>query len=668
MHWCNRLLALLAMVSILFAFSCAGSSQAPAGNPGGDSNAMQGLQGLPAIPQDIGPAERAVSAGEGSVSVLGKDYLDQFNGSVDGNALHLDAPAGDGEGHFAYGLYKIGGLAGKQAQSLFVECAPALEDRYFVGVADYTEGSWDWFGPCTLPEFEINLSESGHRFVTELGNFYFLVLCHDGSSATHFQSTLFYAEDAGSAPGRPTELVASDGTYPASVHVEWHAGAGAAHYEVWRRTDGTEGDFALIGTTESTSYDDSAVDALVHYIYKARSVNEFGSSDFSNQDAGWASGEGGGSDWCPFGLMATDGLYADKVRLEWNAGAGDGVWFHVFRHGPNTETWDNLGEVLVNNFNDTTAEPGVTYSYKVVKSAANHDDCASNIDTGFRSMDGGCNFSCWATDGSFTDKVVVEWDSVGQGVWYDVLRRVDGGGDFAIIGDETQLNRFEDHTAEPGVVYIYKVRAYLGEAGTCDSSTDSGYAGSGGNGDGWCPLNFMATDGSYTDKVRMEWNPGNGDAYHFDVYRRLSGSETWDLLGTTAEASYNDLTASPGLTYFYKVVKSSETHAPCESNWDTGYRALPDWCPSNFVASDGLYPDKVRCEWNPGAGDGVWFHVYRRTTEPAGDWVNLGETTAASYNDTTAEPGVVYNYKVVKSANNHDDCSSNDDNGKRALD
>lgn len=661
MHWCNRWFALLAVVSALFAFSCAGSGSAPQVSDSGNITAIEGLTGLPLIPQDSGSADRTVAAGEGSSTVLGKDFIDELNGTVDGNALHLDAPAGEGEGHFAYGLYKVGGLAGKQARSLFVECAPALEEEFFVGVADYSGGHWDWFGPCALPEFEINLSESGHRYVTELGNFYFIVLCHQGNSATHFQSTLFYGEDEGHAPGMPTELWASDGAYPFGVMLEWNPGAGAAYYEVFRRTDGSEGEFAKVGVSESNHYFDEAVEPGVYYIYKVRSVNEFGASDFSNHDSGFASGEGGDG-WCPGDLWASDGLYVEKVRLEWHPGTGDG-WFHVYRRAANTEDWTVLGEVETNSFNDTTAEPNQVYVYKVVKSGIERDDCASNQDEGFRSGESGCNIDVYATDGAFGDKVVVEWQSAGEGVWYDVLRKRHGvEEDYQFISGETQDTRFEDLEVEPGVVYQYKIRVYI-EGGACDTAPDTGYAEGGGGGEDWCPTSLIATDGLYTDKVRLEWLPGGGDVYYFKVYRRPVGSEVWDMIGSTEFSDYNDFTAEPGVNYVYKVVKHSEMHEACESNWDTGFRAegQGDWCPGDLFATDGTYAEKVRLEWAPGGGDAYWFKVYRAL--PEGDWVFLSETDGPSYDDFAVDPGVVYHYKVVKFANDHNECATNIDPG-----
>jgi len=677
MGWYSRLLPLILAIVVLAFASCSGeSTQLDNGNPAGDLPVVAGsdTNGLPGIPIDAGPRTESALPGDGSATVLGKDYLTEQNGTVDGDALFLDAPAGDGEGHAAYGLYKLSGLSGKSAHSLMVECAPGLEDQYFVGVADYTEGRWVWFGPTELPEFEIDLTGENHRFIAQLGNFYFIVVCHNGNSATHFQSTLFYGDDTGHAPGMPTELVASDGTHNDGVALHWNAGAGAAYYEIFRRTDGQEGEFVKIGASEVTEFFDGTAAPGVVYLYKVRSVNEHGSSSFSNVDSGFAA-EGGGDDWCPSGLHATDGVYAEKVRLEWLPGAGDGFWFNIYRRVDGSEgAFDKIGESATNSYNDLTAVPGVVYIYKVEKKAEGRESCFTNMDSGYAAGQGGsgdCNFDVVATDGSFSDKVVIEWGSGGDGVWYDVLRKRDGfEEDFTIISDETQTRRFEDLTAEPGVVYLYKIRAYFGGQ-YCDSAADSGYrAGEGGGGSDWCPSGLVATDGTYSDKVRIEWMPGGGDAYWFHVWRRPSGSEIWTSIGETMGSDFNDTTAEAQVTYFYKVVKSAEGHEDCASNWDTGYRAAggggDDWCPREIAASDGTYLDHVRVEWTPGSGDGT-FHLYRRQ-DGHENWILVHETVGADFNDFEVTPGITYFYKVIKSAPQHDECGAGPDSGFAAVD
>ena len=61
---------------------------------------------------------------------------------------------------------------------------------------------------------------------------------------------------------------------------------------------------------------------------------------------------------------------------------------------------------------------------------------------------------------------------------------------------------------------------------------------------------MQASDGMYTDKVRVTWNATAG-AISYNVYRAtsLTGSKT--LLGSPTVSPYNDTTAVPGRQYYY---------------------------------------------------------------------------------------------------------------------
>ena len=243
---------------------------------------------IPGIPLDTeGDATRDVSELSG-LTVLGKDYILQKNSSVSGDSLVI----GGDDARLAFGMYKIGGLGDQRPVSLNVECIPeALDQPYFVGVADYTAGRWHWFGPLNLPEFELDLAGVRHQFVTQLGNMYFLVLTHEGNSATHLKSTLVVGDGPGDGlPGCPHHLIASDGQFPGAVQLEWLGGAGNAGYEIWRKPVFGGGEWQRIGFSMQTNFRDAPLPDWKMFFYRVRSVNPNGESCFSNIDTGFAGG------------------------------------------------------------------------------------------------------------------------------------------------------------------------------------------------------------------------------------------------------------------------------------------------------------------------------------------------------------------------------------------
>lgn len=255
--------------------------------------------GIPSIPLD-----RDVSGDPGDpgdppdVPVLrhvwGKDYLLEHNGTVVENSLVLNP----GDEHLAWAIYRFSDLQDLRPQVLSIEAFPEeWGDEYWVGVANYTLMTWEWFGPADLIEYEVLLGDSDDRYVTHLGNFYFVIVLHSGNVYQHLQSTLLLSGyDHPIPPGPPHNLVASDGEFPDQVRVHWEPGAGACGYEVWRSSTqhdpppGTDGGWMLIGTTEATHFVDFEVMPGVTYWYKARSFCDGGVSEFSNIDSGFAAG------------------------------------------------------------------------------------------------------------------------------------------------------------------------------------------------------------------------------------------------------------------------------------------------------------------------------------------------------------------------------------------
>ncbi|MBN2083372.1 carboxypeptidase regulatory-like domain-containing protein [bacterium] len=271
------------------------------------TEAPRTARGLPAIPLDASTASHAASDSSDKHTVLGKDALDYSLCEIDGDAMliNVDGAAAELEdGLPAWALYKVPDLAGLELLSLNGEClAGGYGQGYMVGVANYTTMDWEWLGPVSFAEFQFDLTGDS-QYVTHLGNLYFLIACYGENTAKHLRSTVVLASggDDDKLPGAPASLIASKGEFPDGVALTWLPGTGADTYEVWRKNaafilapDGAPGgddaDWELIGTTAGTSYFDDGAEVGLAYMYKARSANTTGYSEFSNVDEGWAKWE-----------------------------------------------------------------------------------------------------------------------------------------------------------------------------------------------------------------------------------------------------------------------------------------------------------------------------------------------------------------------------------------
>ncbi len=98
------------------------------------------------------------------------------------------------------------------------------------------------------------------------------------------------ARDAGSRsngiPLPPTNVRASDGTFPDKVQVTWTASSWATSYTVYRAATAWGAKTAL-GSTSDTTFDDAVASSRRTYYYWVRASSSYGTSNFSARDTGY---------------------------------------------------------------------------------------------------------------------------------------------------------------------------------------------------------------------------------------------------------------------------------------------------------------------------------------------------------------------------------------------
>ena len=137
--------------------------------------------------------------------------------------------------------------------------------------------------------------------------------------------------------------------------------------------------------------------------------------------------------------------------------------------------------------------------------------------------------------------------------------------------------------------------------------------------------------------------------------------------------SYDDTTATAGVTYYYWVKAAADSSGGQASDFSAphiGRRALPPLTPpSGVAASDGTWIDKVRVTWDAVAG-ATNYQVYRAESEAGIKIAITPWRTMDTYDDTTTTPGLTYYYWVKASADGNGGRASNFsayDTGRRAL-
>lgn len=453
-----------------------------------------------------------------------------------------------------------------------------------------------------------------------------------------------------SAPTPPTGVAASDGTFADKVRILWNAVEGAASYRVYRATS-ENGVYAKIGETTATLYDDASVTPNVVYWYKVKACNAAGCSDYSAPDSGYAQSAVAGAPPAPTGVSATDGTYTDRVRVTWNEVPG-ATRYEIYRDTSAGGIFPLRGTSDTPSFDDTDVIPGRTYWYRV--RACNPSGCSvlSAADSGYAEPvipDTPSGVS--ATDGTYEDRVQVSWNEVSGAATYEIYRATAQDGTYTKIGEDP-TSPYDDTNVTVGTTYWYKVKACNAAGCSPLSDADSGYAQTGGGGTPTTPgrpTGVSATDGTYADKVHVSWNAVSG-ATSYQVFRALTEGGSYTQIAETTETSYDDFDdlgspVTPCVTYWYKVRACANGECSDLSDADGGYRGTKvTGVPTNVQASDGTYTDKVHITWDAVTGAG-YYEIWR-STDYAGTYTDIAQTSSTTYDDTTAAIGTTYWYKI----------------------
>jgi formylglycine-generating enzyme required for sulfatase activity/fibronectin type 3 domain-containing protein len=163
------------------------------------------------------------------------------------------------------------------------------------------------------------------------------------------------------------------------------------------------------------------------------------------------------------------------------------------------------------------------------------------------------------------------------------------------------------------------------------------------------PAGVAATDGAYTDHVRVTWSASSG-ATSYKVFRNTTNSSgSASQIGTPSASPYDDNSATPGTIYYYWVKANNANGDSGFSSSDSGFAAAVPAAPTGVTASDGTYTDHVAVSWNPASG-ATSYKVFRNTVNDSGSASQIGTPSGTGFNDSTAVAGTTY-YYWVKSSN-----------------
>jgi fibronectin type 3 domain-containing protein len=325
----------------------------------------------------------------------------------------------------------------------------------------------------------------------------------------------------------------------------------------------------------------------------------------------------------PATVTASDGIYPDKVVVTWsNVSAADD--YYIYKDSVLVQShYNGL------SWNDTAVAPGVSYYYQV----SAYNSCGE----GHMAPDdpGESGYACilpvppenvTATDGTLTDRVTITWDSVPGATSYKVYR------DFSAtpIAADIPAPPWSDTSVGLCESHDYQVTSVTTCGESDKSLSDSGYAEDYPTE----PLNVAASDGDFSDRVRVTWNVVT-TATTYNIYRNNVLYDA-DIGNVT---TYDDLSVTPGINYNYNVEGENNCGVGPLSLQNGGFACLLPTDPTNVAATDGTFGDRINLSWDPVAG-ATGYNIYKDSL------LEVNNYAGTSWDDFGATPGVTYYYQV----------------------
>ncbi len=247
--------------------------------------------------------------------------------------------------------------------------------------------------------------------------------------------------------------------------------------------------------------------------------------------------------------------------------------------------------------------------------------------------------------GSSTEFIEVNWTDNYSGTFetrYEVWRgNSDNLTSATLIASDLTDTTFRDSGAIPGRDYHYWIRA-VRDGLRAEYSQPAFWFRNLSK-----PEDVQATQGDFSDRIRVTWARVSG-ATSYAVYRSTTNNlNTAQLLqANIINNEYADLTPDTDDTYFYWVTSKAFSVSSDFSDPASGYKVANGI--TSLSASDGLYDDRVRIDWDP-FPSASGYVLYRNTVNDISSATTLAiGITDTQYDDILSpeNQGVTFYYWV----------------------
>lgn len=359
----------------------------------------------------------------------------------------------------------------------------------------------------------------------------------------------------------------------------------------------------------------------------------------------------------PSGLFTSDGVYCDKVKLDWTLPNSFPCAFsqQVYR---NNQLITTINSSTTNTYEDFASGSGTSnYTVRAVhtpsSSPAAITTIQSNLSQGSKKAAVSAPSGITATDYRCDGKISVNWSYYNSNpISFKVYRANSPTGTFGLVGTVDGGERsYEEDAPQRTTSYYYKVST----EGTCgETQSGNSYEGASPTIPA-APTNVSAT--ANTSSITVSWNYSQTDITGFIVERTSQSGTTYEQIDNPSARSYIDGNVLPCVNYTYKVrAKNNCSPSGIASTNIFTTRIFPDISTSfntttnKLKCSKGYYSNLVQLEWSTSNVDVLTsYRVYRKVYGSTSDSTLIGSAAMGEgvYVDNNAITGVLYKYTLI---------------------
>lgn len=358
----------------------------------------------------------------------------------------------------------------------------------------------------------------------------------------------------------PAEVSATKGSFPDKVMVTWSLVEGAAAYAIVRAEPESD-DFQVLGYAQTNSYEDKAVQLNAAYRYKivaAIDNDHYSDPDQSPIAEGFASGSAAKPEKVT-GLAAKVASSGGRsiVNLEW-AETPRATSYEVMRY--DGSAWAPIGTSASTKFTDNSPPPNKKVGYVVrgVSTQRGKWSAPVQVTIAGSTTPPSAPAALRVSQGSYRDKITVEWDAVGGAQKYYVFRYSYANKSWA-KAIETTRPAYEDTDAavKAGGYFAYSVVASNSAGNSGYSPPAAGSANPNATRGVTLEPPMNVTGGVQGGMVKLSWGAVKG-AQEYSIFRAKKGARPVFVASVPGTAYSGKFTETPGELYFYTVRAKSE--------------------------------------------------------------------------------------------------------------